>query len=849
MGIEQRTVRGVALALLLVTVVSAVLWLRDGAERERTERVEGFVAQVEASAAYTAGYTARQGLSWIRHAAASLGPDPSDAEVAAYVLASGFTSATVLDDTLDVVASWGTEDRALHLAAVRRSLELGGPRVAGADDADRADMISVSLPYAPDRHVAVSVAVGETAVDWYLEGLASTLGAQVALVDEAGVALLVHVPPSRSLPSSDEPAGQLPPAGETLLVEGDVLAAEPVEGTPWRLAVAIDEERLHRADPDTSRLPWLLLGLIVLSAVVAVALVLRLDTVRRRASRVEADYRRTVDQLQEGLMRTSLTGELELANAAALRLLGFESIEQARELTGGDLTDVMQPDDAVEFRRRLAEDGAVTGQQVRLRRAGGEDGRVSHVSLSAQVVHDAAGRPRAVEGLLVDVTERHRIEEELRRRDLILQSAAAAASTLLRETDWEAAIAPALATIGVGADVERVFLFGVTEGEDDLVADYLHEWVVDGVHAAIHIDAMHDIPIRAAGFERWVDVLSGGDMIVGDASSFPESEQGLLAAVSARSLLVAPIITRDGWWGFVGFAHVSGERSFSTAEADAIRMSAEVIAAAVDRSIDHAQLQEALSEQELAAEALRVAGQVRDDFLSMVSHELRTPLTPILGFSHLLERPGVPQGHRERGVAAIRRNARRMLGLVDDLLVYSRASSGKVGAVPSAVDLEALLRSVLDDLDLAGDVGIQVEPGALGWIDEGHVGHVVTNLVTNAMKYGDGRARIEVASDGPTHVVLRVVDEGPGVPPEFVPHLFDRFTQASTGDRRTATGTGLGLAIVRLLTQANGAEVRYRPNEPTGSCFEVRMTAAVRMTSAVLSPASGPEEARQPETV
>ncbi|MBW3659950.1 MAG: hypothetical protein KY457_15025, partial [Actinobacteria bacterium] len=68
-----------ALALLLVTVVSAVLWLRDGAERERTERVDGFIAQVEASAAYTAGYTARQGVSWIRRAAASLGPDPSEA--------------------------------------------------------------------------------------------------------------------------------------------------------------------------------------------------------------------------------------------------------------------------------------------------------------------------------------------------------------------------------------------------------------------------------------------------------------------------------------------------------------------------------------------------------------------------------------------------------------------------------------------------------------------------------------------------------------------------------------------------------------------------------------------------
>lgn len=848
MGIGQRTIRSVAVLLLLVTVGSVALWLRDGIRSERDERVEAFLDDVRSSAEYTAGYAARQGLSWIRHAAASLDAEPSASELAAYAQAQGFSAATVFDASLAVVSAWGpAADRAQHRAAVERSIEFGGPRVAGADDADRAQVISVAIPYQPERHVAVTVDVADTAVDWYLTSLAATLGAEVALVDGKGVAVLDHAADRGGAGPAADALRDLPPDGRTRRHDGDVVAAAEVAGTPWRLAVHIGEERLHGAGDGLAHLPWLLVGLIVLSALGAVGLLLRLDTVRRRAATVQAQHQRLVDHLQEGLVRTSLDGDLQMANRAALRLLGFEDLASARRATGGDIMSMLRPEDVAEFRRRLAASGAVTGQKVQLREARGTTRPVSHLLLSAQYVRDRHGRPCAVEGLVMDVTERHRVEQELRRRDLILESAAGAASTLLREPEWERAIHPALAELGTGAGVDRVFVFGVTTAADDPIADYLHEWVADGVPASIDLEIMHDIPMRAMGFERWIDILSEGGTIVGDAASFPPSEQALLELVGARSLLVVPVATRDGWWGFVGFAQVTGSRTFPTAEADALRMAAEVIGAAVDRSIDHVRLQAAVCEEARAAEALRAAGQVRDDFLSMVSHELRTPLTPILGFSHLLERPDIPLAHRQRGVGAIRRNARRMLSLVDDLLVYSRATSGRLGAVPGPVDLHGLVTSVIEDLDLADDVALVADGRPVGWIDEAHLGHIVANLVTNACKYGDGRVRVEVGPDGPAHVTVRVVDEGDGVPPAFVPHLFERFTQASTGDRRTASGTGLGLAIVRVLVEANGASVAYRPNVPTGACFEVRIptdvAVAVVGTTEQRLPAPEPQRA------
>jgi hypothetical protein len=119
-GANQRTVRAVAVALLAVTIGSAAAWLRQGVVRDREQRIEGFLADVEASAGYTAGYAAREGRAWTRQAAAALGLDPSPEQLQTYARASGFSSVTVFDADGDVLAAWGAAtDRETHLAAFR----------------------------------------------------------------------------------------------------------------------------------------------------------------------------------------------------------------------------------------------------------------------------------------------------------------------------------------------------------------------------------------------------------------------------------------------------------------------------------------------------------------------------------------------------------------------------------------------------------------------------------------------------------------------------------------------------------------------------------------------------------
>jgi len=143
-----------------------------------------------------------------------------------------------------------------------------------------------------------------------------------------------------------------------------------------------------------------------------------------------------------------------------------------------------------------------------------------------------------------------------------------------------------------------------------------------------------------------------------------------------------------------------------------------------------------------------------------------------------------------------------------------------------AVPLDRAVRDALSTVPLAdGDVTVTVCGPATALVDRGHLQQVLANVLGNAAKYGEPPVEIHVT--GRTDAVeLRVADSGRGVPPEFVPHLFDRFTRAKTGSATTRKGTGLGLFIVHQLVTANAGNIRYEPNRPSGASFVIRLEPA-----------------------
>lgn len=220
----------------------------------------------------------------------------------------------------------------------------------------------------------------------------------------------------------------------------------------------------------------------------------------------------------------------------------------------------------------------------------------------------------------------------------------------------------------------------------------------------------------------------------------------------------------------------------------------------------------ALGRAEQSQREAEAANQLKDDFLATASHELRTPLNAIVGWAHVLKLPAVGSDERRRAVEAIERNAKVQTRLIEELLDVSTMVQGRMNLVMSAVDLRqvvsdglettrpaALARSISLELHLSDEpVVIDADPNRLQ--------QVASNLVSNALKFTakGGLVRVTVDRIG-SRARLRVEDNGEGIDPAFLPHVFDAFRQGATTTMRS--GLGLGLAIVRSIVELHGGAI------------------------------------------
>jgi len=237
----------------------------------------------------------------------------------------------------------------------------------------------------------------------------------------------------------------------------------------------------------------------------------------------------------------------------------------------------------------------------------------------------------------------------------------------------------------------------------------------------------------------------------------------------------------------------------------------------------------------------RAADTTKDDLVSVVSHELRTPLTAIRGALGLLCNQVLDDPEERTEMLQIAwENVQRLGRLVDDLLDTQRLRRGTVELVLTPLEVAPLVRESLDLLHAtaeASGVGLRLvepAPSVVVRADPGRVVQIVSNLVSNAVKHAPAGSEVTVAIEARLdRVRVQVRDEGPGVPSSFVPRLFDAFSQADSGDQRSASGAGLGLHIVRTLVLAHGGTVGYAPSGEVGAIFFFELPAAAPSPSDV----------------
>jgi signal transduction histidine kinase len=244
-------------------------------------------------------------------------------------------------------------------------------------------------------------------------------------------------------------------------------------------------------------------------------------------------------------------------------------------------------------------------------------------------------------------------------------------------------------------------------------------------------------------------------------------------------------------------------------------------------------LRQALARTETARAEAEQANRVKDDFLAILSHELRTPLNAILGWTQIMKSGSADAPTFARGLEVIARNAELQTRLIEDLLDVSRIIRGQLKINSDVVDLGATVTATAESVGPAVmakgiDLQVRVEPSIVQVTgDAGRLHQIVWNLLSNAVKFtpANGSVTLVMERVGSEAQVV-VSDTGQGIPPDFLPHVFDRFRQADNSTTRRYGGLGLGLAVVRQLVEAHGGTVLAESKgEGCGSTFTVKLPA------------------------
>jgi len=505
----------------------------------------------------------------------------------------------------------------------------------------------------------------------------------------------------------------------------------------------------------------------------------------------------TLASIGDGVIATDAAGRVRFLNAAAQRLTGWRAADAAGKPIE-DLLELFDERDGATLRNPLK--SALDGRTAAA--AGGEpairarDGAVHPVTVNAAPILDGEGLLGAVL-VLREVAAQRQSERAMREAYTELDQ------RVVRRT-------AALERASAALRERNALLNAITTSTPDLI------FAKDRQGRLLMANPAWS---QAMGGEE-VSTLDENERLVLEAGETMTLEE----QVGERTYLTSKSPLRDEQGRVIGLIGVATD---ITERKDAQRELEKLVVA----------------EQRLRAEAER-ANRAKDEFLAIVSHELRSPLNALRGWSHLLAttRP-LDASLIERAAKAIKRNVDHQTRLIDDLLDTSRIVSGKLTIERRIVNLVEAVTGALDasrPLAAAKHIDLRFAPSdpqtmVIG--DAGRLQQLASNLLSNAVKFTPEGGTVTVSIyKNAERVQLQVKDNGIGIAHEFLPHVFDRFTQADTSASRRAGGLGIGLALVRHIALLHGGQVRAdSPGAGRGATFTVDLPGAPAAAVAALA--------------
>ena len=503
------------------------------------------------------------------------------------------------------------------------------------------------------------------------------------------------------------------------------------------------------------------------------------------------------------------------------------------ELIGRPLSDVVAIEERADllYHLRTADEN---GQHAFETLHQTREGRRFPVVTDLTSVKDAEGRVLYRAANFRDITDRRRSESE---REELLASEREARRLAEEARGRIAFLAGASAELTASLNYEATL-----EKLARLAVPYLADWcIIDVIKqdgeisriAAVHKDPgkqdllseLRRYPPDPAALLGVANVLRTGkpeitvnppDLVLGEP---PRNQEQLRLAIElgAVSCLSLPLIARGRTLGVISLVLTDTDRTYGTTDLALGEELAHRAAVAIDNARLYREAQQ--------------ANRIKDEFVATVSHELRTPLNAMLGWAHLLRSGSLDPIASERALETIERNARLQSQLIEDLLDISRIITGKLTLDLQNIEMVPVVEAAIQAVKPGADAkGIRIESNLIPCVvagDANRLQQVVWNLLSNAIKFTPQGGQVTVSLDHvANNMEVSVRDTGQGIKEQFLPYVFDRFSQGDGSTARRHGGLGIGLAIVRHLVELHGGTVLAESTgEGRGATFTVSIPA------------------------